>query len=679
MIQVMKFGVVKIVSGEEVLRDQSYKAHKYYNALIELELAHRTRYREIRAAFAPELVACEAEIAKVTEEIDAIYAEVKKARWLASKPEHPGDSPTPTKVPSTPEQDARLKELRARRKELSESAKVLRAEFSALLAPGDEAYDIRTSGITQAHAQEIKNAKTTIKILKSKKIKKDDPEMVSVKAHLADLLAQKKTIAPSTHKKGEANRRVLAEMLEEPTWPQVWKDIATLNADKGVQTRALRAACGLSSGTYAAVEAAFEQACIEAEGDPGFRRWERGRAARKVGKQITKTFLASQFMSGGGGPVRAEIVGRHRPESKGNRARGFQYLVSIDLGKGLGTVIVKCIFHRPVPADARIRWIYLVPELKPDGKWKWSLQLTLELSKPLIERAPGPKGSGTLHVDFRWSLSPERGLVVALLKDQGTALQSTALVTIDPKIVDSFEFARRVQGHADEHFNVAREALMVWMSKNPSSVPEWLIEETEHIAKWRSHEKLAHIVRQWVEGLGVQDTCRFMWGDWRHYRIGGAEKKDLFCSYEEASTWLKKHVPSMQRLSAEESFVVWLDWWRRKDAHLQAMANGTRTRTIRARKDFFQTTAARLCTQYERVEFGPLEIYRAAKRKTVDKDYDELHQAARRQRQWAAPGSLKEALVSAFGRERSSDVKKAGTSRNAESPDDSPSGAAVIE
>jgi hypothetical protein len=114
-------------------------------------------------------------------------------------------------------------------------------------------------------------------------------------------------------------------------------------------------------------------------------------------------------------------------------------------------------------------------------------------------------------------------------------------------------------------------------------------------------------------------------------------------------------------------FVVWLEWWRRKNRHLEQMGRAARRRSMNRRRDIYRCFAAELSTKVEKVEIAPLDLASVALRDMPEAKAKELHQAARHQRVLAAPYELKEALKNAFGPdrylERSGDDEEPGSAR----------------
>ena len=142
---------------------------------------------------------------------------------------------------------------------------------------------------------------------------------------------------------------------------------------------------------------------------------------------------------------------------------------------------------------------------------------------------------------------------------------------------------------------------------------------------------------------------------WRTERL--ARKQDLhapFVEFAEFVAWQGQVV---------DVFACWLELWRSKDIHLEQMAEGTRRRAMLRRRELYRVTAARLSEQYETCSCVTNLAALALRDKAEDKP-KELHQAARHNRTLASTYELKEALESAFGRERFGASPEAGGARD---------------
>lgn len=625
--QVMKFGVRRISVGAEPARESMASAHRYYNQLMEIALRSRAEYREIRSRCVPELDEVEKRYADTDARISEILASVRKQRQRDSMQRD--GTIIPTKTPATDEQRSELTDLRAAKKVLGARAKELRAAFKIAASSGNAEFKRRTE-----HAK-------------------------------------------SPHAKRAANDSAMESMLHSPDVDDVWKELARSRFAARDARAEARAACGLSPGTYAAVEDAVDAACKTAQGDPRFRRFDGG---RKIGLQIIGRKLTGADFYAGSDPrlgvvSRTPLTGRKAPAKRVARDPRSKHnfteyaVVRLPIGKGNGrsTIEVEAKLHRPVPSDALITWAYLVPR-RNGMRTTYTLQLTVNTAEPLTQH---PAGIGECNVDLRWSRSPKdehdasiRGLIVANVNGEAFELDGHEYQARATKFARrggayaGMAKARELRGIADKHFDAAISILVTWMETHASIVPQWLTDATSPkpgedgrrgragIGKWERHSLLARVANQWVDSLPDGVALRELWGEWVSSRR--ANDLDLFCSRDELCAWL-----STRGVSDEYAHMgIWLEWWRRKDAHLiQWAADADKTARLN-RMDQYRRKAAILASQFERCVVHGFDLADAAKRKPADKDDDELHRQARYQRVCAAPSEFIECLKAAFGKDR---------------------------
>lgn len=617
--QVMKFGARRVIENRELAHEQMSLAHRYYNALVELERYRRTQFREIRSRFVPGLDAAEQRMQEISERIEELRDVIKIARKRASVVSVSPRVIKPTRTVDKSAEVAEMDGLKAERKELSPRLKALKATFGAMIDPGREAFKARVG----------KNAP----VIQSRR-----------------------------------NAEVLVEMLAEPEWSEAWKLTAALDAQTGDKRRQLRAESGVAHGTYIAVEEAVQAASKPPKPNPdrplpkgrpkerpSFAQWDGG---RKLGVQIRDGgALLAELQSGNHGQV--QIVQRRKPYAHvaGNR-RDWEYaVVRIRVGTDDARqpiwIGAEVLMHRPIPADALIRWVYLVPHR--DGlRTKYTVQFTVQTEAGL---RPRKFGEGVAQVELRWSrertpAGERAGLIVAVVN-------GSEQVVLPAECVTGRELSNALRGAADQYFDEARDALREWAKVRP--VPEWMGEALAGIAQWRNHGKLARVVRRWLAELPVAARTEELWGAWKAERLElrkqhGADHGDLHASYDVVARWLAEHGVADER----DRFGVWLEWWRRKDEHLIEWSGNATRRATGRRRDFYRVTARRLCERFERVEVKALELDKLALRVVPESDDKELHEAARRQRVYAAPSELVAALKQAFGPDRFTQVERFG-------------------
>lgn len=621
--QVMKFGARHIIENRDVAQEQMSLAHRYYNALVEVERARRAKFRELRARFVPGLEEAEQRMQAINDRVEELRDAIRAERKRQSVK---GVSPRvirPTKAVDKSAEVVEMDALKAERKDLGARAKELKTMFAAMIDPAQESFKSRVG---------------------------QNPPVTQARR----------------------NAEVLAEMLAEPQWSEAWKLKASLDAEVGERRKQLRALSGVAHGTYVAVEDAVAAACKPPKKNadrpipkggtrerPMFARWDGG---RKIGVQLRDGGATlAELRSGTHGQV--QIVQRRKPYAHvaGNR-RDWEYAVvrirvGTDDAKQPIWVGTEVLFHRAIPDDALIRWVYLVPR-REGLRTKYTVQFTVQTEAGV---RPRRFGEGVAQVELRWSRdvtgSGERaGMIVAVVN-------GSEKVVLPSECVSGRELSNALRGAADQYFNEARDALKEWAKVRPT--PEWMKEDLSGIAQWRNHGKLARVVTSWLAELPVAEHVSALWGTWKAERLAlreahGADFGDLHSSYEIVSNWLALHGVDDER----DRFVLWLEWWRRKDAHLVTWAVNASNRALRRREDFYRVTASRLTQRFGFCELRALELDKLALRDLPEAADKELHQTARRQRVWAAPSELATTLREAFGPSRFKVVERFGDAQD---------------
>lgn len=625
---VFKFGVRKLLSGTVEAHAEMRDAHYLFNCLVAVERWRRYEYAALRSRYVPGLSEVETAYEQLSEWIgEHAGPEGERGGIREKRRRATVASGVPTKRVDADEQLDAISEMKAWRKAASEIAKPLRQQFNALVYAPRVVYEARTCDVPIVWI-ERRNQLTEIR----KPTMDEKRELIELREAITER-------SPKTHTKGAANARVLGAMLQEE-WPEAWKELARLDATAHELRRWVGDAHGLNHGTYTAVFDAVERAGKRPpprpDGEPrrpkqrpAFARSGPNGGLRKIGWQIQKPTTWGDVLAGRCGYLR---VSNMRPQGgSGHRWRAT-------LGIRIGTAWVECdtAIHRPIPDDTRIRWVYLVPERRSD-KTDYSVQLTAEPTRPLVERAAG---RGHVEVALRWTQVDDTLDIASI---NGTAL----VLPGGPRgIVANLRFAESLRGVADRLFDEARTELVKRLPGLPSDVQE----RCATIAHWHRHAPLRDVAVA-LRALASRDVVLA----WRTERLRA--RLDLHAPFTEFFAWSNAR-------GVVDAFSCWLELWRAKDVHLEQIAEGTRRRAMLRRREFYRVTAARLTEQFATCSIsGAVDLAALALRDKAEDAPRELHQAARHNRVLAATHELKEALAHAFGRERFGDAPNAGGSR----------------
>lgn len=635
-MKIFSYGCLAPTENAEAVRKQVGAAHRYYNDLIEIECKRRDQFRSARRAVSPEYDALEARTAELEAQIDGLRTALKAAK--ASR-HAPGAEPPAIDGADTRKQVAALcaekkavgELLRAEREKLASAVAPARAEFANRISTWCAA-----KGFSPLKSIALKDGR------------------------------QRDTFAPRATE--QANAAVLEEMLAEDGWPEFWRITARLDADTVECKKVLRKACGLPPGSYLLVEDAVDVACKTAQADPSFRRWD---GCGRIGVQLASHNSAGEIMGGANQFLQIAVsdnVGRKAPgpnsqSSRPREKRGdwpkygtARIRIGSDARKAPIWASFPIKMHRPLPEDSVVKRAWILVER--DGlRTRYSLQVTVDAPESTTRC-----GTGAAALNLGWRTMPDGSMRVGFVVDEHGTIASgdtspTAIrsdLRLPAELVRRMKYPRELQSIADTHFDVARDTLAAWAREHDEVIPEWMPEMILHIAQWRAHGRLARLVSKWRDEAfpgGIRET----WARWRAHRLGA--KLDLFCTQSELVEWLSangEHDETRQ-------LVLWLEWWRRKDAHLIRWAADQRRRARGWRKNLYRNWAARLAERYETMVVEKFDLRRIARRRAPeDENQDRGNQTARA---IAAPSELREVIVEAFGKARVREVSPVGSTQ----------------
>lgn len=589
----------------KLIRETVFRAHRYRNLLVEQARKRLVAYRELRRTFAPAMGELEEKRSAAQARVEAAFEAIRLRRQEAAAALMAEDAakgkPVRKKYPrgKFPELDAEIAAAKDELEQLRAAWKEECAKFDGPVLAAREEFKLRVD------AMKVPGKSAPVNI-------------------------------------GGYNAEVREIMLLEPQWSAAWKAVAALERDDLAAFKIARKQSGLSQGTYTLVEAAVKQATKEAKGfdGPEFKRFTGG---GRVGVQFKKGLRVEKLLSGTGTFLRIRLQPH---QGKADRQRA---LVDLRVGSDEKAkpvwVTLPMMFHRPPPKGALVKsaWIKVT---RKGLKFTYELQLTLELAQGLPARETGSDGSIALHLAWRQTVA---GLRVGYLVDSEGKKRE---VIFDSDIRTGLEFCRRLRGFSDRWFDLARAELERWKVEG-GALPEWGPEELKHLGQWRAHRKLARVVRRWTEELAGQLEVQRIWTKWRLERL--ERKQDLMAARDELEAWLIAAGVS----DSMHRFVLYLEWWRRKDGHLVQWEAEQRTRMQARRKNDRRVFARRLAEQYRTLVVDKMDLRPLAKKADPDKE-DVQYEIAREQRHSAAPSELRDLLKLAFGPSRTVVVDHAG-------------------
>jgi hypothetical protein len=410
------------------------------------------------------------------------------------------------------------------------------------------------------------------------------------------------------------NAKLHDEMLSEPGWPEPWKAQQQNERAALAELKLLRSKS--EPWCYLLTERAFDTARAKvASGVPQPKRDSR---EGRVGLQVRNLSARDLFSPGGNFWIERQ-TSAWVPGDTGTIAH---------LKLGAKRIQLPIVLQRPLPDDAITKWAWVMVE-RVGPRLVCSLQLTIETMQ-----MGSPHGTGVVAFDLAWRKTEHGVRVGYWVSEDGESGQ----IELTAAQMSSIAYADKLRSIGDLVFDRAKARLerwLRWSARSTQGIPEWLALETETIAQWRGHGRLAGLAYRWARALMSEEAISHLWDAWRRERLA-KPKKDLFASLSQLSTWFRAHgiTDPTTRLA------LYLEWWRRKNRHLYEWESNQRRSSLLMRKDVYRNVAARLRKQFGKLIIADTDLRNIQERAPDDKD-ETSWAASRLQRQRACPSELR--------------------------------------
>lgn len=478
-----------------------------------------------------------------------------------------------------------------------------------LLHPDAEAAEARRSAAAEALAAERQRARTARKAARSRSgAGAPDPDRIAaLRAEVREATAAAKGARRLAR---EELRPALAE-LEQARYRAVqdarrwfsarglyWGSSgAVIDGYEAARQRAMKTGATLrprnrlGNGAWAGADDARWTVQVQTEagqeplrpagllGEPGGRRDEQV-SLRMTGERRR------------GGPVAILTV-----RIRGGRAKGPDGWVS--LGEPVA-MSLPVILHRPLPPEAQIVRVQVVRRTTAESP-RWSACFTLRVPAPTLADPAKP----AVGVDLGWRPFADGTLRAAYaVAEDGWSLDvRTPTVAVGKRTVhgkagermtlpSGMDLADHLRGRRDQHQNEMQAMLGAWLAARGEDVPDWLRDETEHLALWHSPERLHGLLRHW------------------------------------------------QRVPGDQEIHAALSAWAARDRHMHRWEQGGRAGWIRRRRDAYRVAAARIAEHASVVVLETFDLRTMAAARPVESD-DGSDTALRRVMREAAPGEFR--------------------------------------
>ena len=371
--------------------------------------------------------------------------------------------------------------------------------------------------------------------------------------------------------------------------------LQSIENEANAEAREARAQCRVYWGTYLLVEKSLEQARRFAS-PPRFAPFD---GSGRVAVQIQGGMSVEQLF--GEMDTRLQI----RPiaddafkQSRNRRRVATRTVVRIRVGtdddRAPLWAELPLIMHRPLPADARIKWAW-IQRRRVGPSFRYKLQLVVEsetFRSPLI-----PRGTGIVAVDVGWRNKPDGTVRVGYWADE--AGRRDEVLTPRRTIAD-LQRVDELRATRDDQFNSIRTKLTEWVRDQPI-LPDWFSERVQYLDRWRSPRKLVGLIEFW----------------------------------------------SRRRINGDEGIFGELEVWRSKDRRLYRSEANLRERRLGHRRQEYELFAVGLARRYAVIVMADFDVRGLMSQMAPEDGMPGEGRDQRRTLRVAAPGTLRLAIRNA--------------------------------
>jgi len=328
----------------------------------------------------------------------------------------------------------------------------------------------------------------------------------------------------------EQRKTLRKTLFESPEWKT---EQQTINEEANAAQRAARESCGVFWGSYLHVEQSMSG--IRSGAPPKFKRWD---GDGHLAVQIQGGMTPEEAFSGKDSRIQIDPM-----PTTGNKMQRKRTRIKFRIGSnGRDPIwaIIPLVLHRPIPPDARIKWVHLIRH-RIATHCQWRVQFVL--SKESWERTDQAK-YGTVGIDVGWRMMDDGSMRVAYWTGED-GKQGELRLPAD--WLGEYRRTEKIHGHRDDNFNAIKSILLDHFGK--LTPPDWLAEAAKTLGQWRSTARLAALALKWREN-----------------RFAGDET-----AYGEIETWRKrdKHLFEFEANLRDQLFARRLDIYRNFAANMR--------------------------------------------------------------------------------------------------------------
>jgi len=423
--------------------------------------------------------------------------------------------------------------------------------------------------------------------------------------------------------------------------------VEDMQVEMRARKKEARATCGVYWGTYLLIEAAVD-AATKSRTDPRFKRFD---GDARVGVQLQRDNSIADVFAGRNTMLQIDPLPADQWDTRTKRDFA-RTSVRIRIGSNGREGIyaeLGVLLHRQIPEDAVVKWAWIL--IRREGtRRRYELQLVME-SDTFVDRTKAPQKQ--CAVDLGWRVRPTGVRVATMVGSDGACEE----LVMPEEIRAGLAKAAAVHGYAEKHFNVARAHLADYLKRERAAEEPWVAEATEHLHAWKAPTKLSRFVSRWSREVIEPDRLYGLWRTWRAERLA-APKQDLFDLKEAIFEWGAREGLHSER----EQLALYLELWRFKDRHLVDMEASCRRQAKFRRRDLYRHWAKKLASTYQEILVENFDLRVFARNVSAEEGESSQDFTHRIQRE-AAPGKLREFLVSRAGKARVRPVEASYTTR----------------
>jgi hypothetical protein len=555
------------VENAETVSEHIFRAHRYRNALVELELQRRERSEEAIRRAAPSIVPLDAQVAEMEESLEDLRLEIRRA---ASE----NRSRKAVSADSRAEFDelvVNLREVRRQRDALRKAAYAGEAAAADLAAVAEW---------TRTRQHELRAAVGT-----------HWGTYLTVEDGASDF----RKGAPPRFRRWEREGKIAVQIQKGMTWQEACDEKSSEQGQFHVE---------VLPGRYRPAQGpdTCDHKRQRRHGPASMRRL--GRVGdRQHGTVLKPNDDKTQPAQGPNACDNRRTAAPPDPDS--NRQRRCPYrncLFWIRIGTIPGTrkpiwAKVPVVVHRPIPEDARIKWVYLRRRrLACHDVWSVELFLSRDVWP---ERG---QGEGVCGIDVGWRTMEDGSLRVACLVDGDDRQEELRIAS--ERIEHLWNRPDELRSQRDLAFNAAMTRLMTWMDGAgvPDAgvyLPDWLAVRRPHMHAWRSQAQLAGLTLRWREN----------------------------------------------RFNNDGEMYEALEAWRRADRKLYEEEANLRRKAGAWRSDFYRNWALSVRKRFCQVAIEDCDWRKLLRRPEAEDGAEAINETARRMARIAAVGLLREILM----------------------------------